>query len=350
VSVRAFRLLAWSAVLATAAALAAPAMLPSGDDGVHVPAADRRTPDQTFLTFPEWFLVFSPAEYAEMLEDDRSSDAFPFFGHVAQFWNAYARVIGATRAYPFNGEYHTMIVVIGVSTTVEYGLKGAYETLFGRLSGLTAPPNATAEDRLAMEQARAYVDFIRIEPWYKFDFVAPLKRLWTQVPWTGPHLWRKWERRYLLTSEWMVKAAYAALIRRATGSTFEAPKPTTLAVVRGLPDTDDGLPGMQALRQEGAQALVSLPRYQPFTEDAIALAKQGIDFDEIAGNRGTILVSLVVPVSREVDPRAPVLIRQPIATRPGSERRVLQVPVSRLADTLREHAAAGDAIEHVFDY
>ena len=28
------------------------------------PVEDRRPPDQTFLTYPEWFLVFSPAEYA----------------------------------------------------------------------------------------------------------------------------------------------------------------------------------------------------------------------------------------------------------------------------------------------
>jgi len=347
--VRALRIVALSAWLATAAfATTAPT---HGDRGLHVPAAERRTPDQTFLTFPEWFLVFSPAEYADMLRDGQPADAFPFFGHVAQFWKAYARVIGATRGYPFNGEYHTMIVVIGVSTTVEYGLKGAYETLFGRLSGLAAAPNATPEDRLATEQARAYVDFIRIEPWYKFDFVAPLKRLWTQVPWTGPHLLRKWERRYLLTSEWMVKAAYAALIRKATSSAFEAPKPTTLAVVEDLsPDAIVGLPEARRLQQRGTQSLLSLPRYQPFTDDAIALAKRGANFDEVAGNRGTILVSLVVPASREADPWAPILIRQPIVTRPGFERRVLQVPVPRLADTLRAHAAAGDAIEHVFDY
>ncbi|MFT3897872.1 MAG: hypothetical protein QM719_09280 [Thermomonas sp.] len=346
---RGLRIALLSALLATTVAFATTAS--TSDSAVlHVAAADQRTPDQTFLTFPEWFLVFSPAEYADMLRDDQPADAFPFFGHVAQFWKAYARVIGATRAYPFNGEYHTMIVVIGVSTTVEYAIKGAYETLFGRLSALTASPNATPEDRLATEQARAYVDFIRIEPWYKFDFVAPLKRLWTEVPWTGPHLLRKWERRYLLTSEWMVKAAYAALIKRATGSTFDAPKPTTLAVVHGLADVGNGLPDMQVLKHGDKLSLLSLPRYQPFTDHAIALAKQGIDFDEIAGNHGTILVSLIVPTSREVDPRAPILIRQPIVTRPGFERRVLQVPVPRLADTLRMHASAGDAIEHVFDY
>lgn len=319
--------------------------------GLHVPAPDRRTPDQTFLTFPEWFLVFSPAEYADALHADQPAADFPFFGHIGQFWKAYAQIIRATRGYPFNGEYHTMIVVIGVSTTVEYGLKGTYETLIGRLSALTAAPNATPEDLLATELARAYVDFIRIEPWYKFDFVAPLKRLWTQTPWTGPHLLRKWERRYLLTSEWLVKATYAALIKSASATTFEAPKPTTLAVVHGLhARTNDCLPGIQVLKEQGTQSLLSLARYQPFTEQAIALSKCGVDFEEIAGNRGTILVSLVVPVSREVDTRAPILIRQQIATRPRFERRVLQIQVPLLADALRTHAGAGDAIEHVFDY
>ena len=337
-----------SALLAAAAAFAS---VPASDGGgLHVPEADRRTPDQTFLTFPEWFLVFSPAEYADMLRDGQPADAFPFLGHVGQFWRAYARVIDATRGFSFNGEYHVMILVIGSSTTIEYGIKGAYETLVGRLSGLTAAPNATPEDRLATEQAQAYVDFIRIEPWYKFDFTTPLKRLWTELPWTGPHLLRKWERRYLLTSEWLVKAGYAALIRRATGSTFDAPRPTTLAVVHGFGAGTGGLPGTEVLRREGAQALLSLPRYQPFTDHAVALAKHGADFDEIAGNRGTILVSLVVPASRAVDADAPVLIRQPIATRPGFERRVLQVEVAQLSALLRARAAAGDPIEHVFDY
>lgn len=349
---RAFRFLAaLSALLATTALFAKDVSPANEDASLHVPAPDERTPDQTFLTFPEWFLVFSPAEYADALRADQPADAFPFFRHIGQFWKAYARIIRTTREYPFNGEYHTMIVVIGVSTTVEYGLKGAYETLVGRLSRLTAAPNATPEDALATAQARAYVDFIRIEPWYKFDFVAPLRQLWTQVPWTGPHLLRKWERRYLLTTEWLVKATYAEVIKLATGSTFDAPKPTTLAVVLGLPaETSDCLPTMQRLQQHGTQSLLSLPRYQLFTQQAIALAKCGAAFEEIAGNRGTILVSVVVPVSREPEVLAPILIRQPITTRPRFERRVLQVQVPRLADELRAHEDAGDTIEHVFDY
>ena len=109
---------------------------------VRVPEADRRGEGQTYLTFPEWSLVFSPDEFADSLEAKGTPSAFPWFAHVRQFWSAYGRVWDATQQYPFNGEYHTMIGVIGTSTTVEYGIRGAYETLVGRLTELASTPGA----------------------------------------------------------------------------------------------------------------------------------------------------------------------------------------------------------------
>ena len=329
---------------------AASATPTAGAEGLRVPEEHRRTPDQTYLTFPEWFLVFSPDENAELLEANRPPSLFPYFGHVRQFWSAYRQVIDATKAYPFNGEYHTMIGVIGVSTTVEYGLKGAYETLVGRLTELTSKPNATAEDRLATQQARAYVEFVRVRPWYEFDFMRGLKALWTDTPLWGPDPLRKWERRYLLTSEWLVKAAYGAALEKAAHSTYAIPKITTYAVLDGPAEAmpEAGVPAPE--QRAGQQALVALPRYQGFTTAAIALARRGTGFVDIAGNTDVILASVVVPATQPEPPGMRVLIRQPILTRPGNERRVFAVPVARLGPWLAEHEASGDRIEHVFDY
>jgi hypothetical protein len=315
-----------------------------------VPEEHHRTADQTYLTFPEWFLVFSPDEDAELLEADRPPSEFPFFGHVRQFWGAYGQVIDATRKYPFNGEYHTMINVIGVSTTVEYGLKGAYETLVGRLTEFASAPNATPEDRLATRQARDYVEFVRVRPWYEFDFVKPLRELWTDTPLSGPGLVRKWERRYILTSEWAVKAAYGWALGKATHASFEVPKVTTWTLLDGPVHAapEAGVPEPAA--REGTRALVALPRYQGFTTAAIALARDGVGFVDIAGNRGVVLASVVVPVAQPEPAGMQVLIRQPILTRRDRERRVYEVPVDRLGPWLAEHAASGDRIEHVFDY
>src|SRR3984957_6472625 len=177
----------------------------SGNSAEHAVAApvDRRGEEQTFLTFPEWFLVFSPAEYAEFVRT-HYPDEFCFWGHIGQLWSSYGQVIHQTRVRdePTNWGYHVMIMVIGVSTSVEYTIRSAYEQLIGRVSALLG--GRTAEDDFAAQVAREYVDFIRVRPWYEFDFTARLKRLWTQSL-LGPHPFRKLERRYALTTEYLVK-------------------------------------------------------------------------------------------------------------------------------------------------
>jgi hypothetical protein len=337
-------------VLATGIAGAAEAPMPA--DPLATPPAERRGGDQTYLTYPEWFLVFSPAEYADMLQDGQSPARFPFFAHIGQFWQAYGRVIDAVRGrWAFNGEYHTMIAVIGASTTVEYALKGTYETLVGRIAELGAPPLSTPEDRLAAKLAREYVEFIRVRPWYEFDFRTPLKTLWRATPATGPHLLRKWERRYLLTSEWVAKAGYAWVIGKATHSAFDVAGSTTATVIERYPaKVAPSLPDARVVARAGDAARVELPRYQAFTPYATTIAQSGGVFREIAGNRGDVLVSVRMPMSAPAPAGTRLLFRQPVLTRPGYERRVLVTSVRGLAPLLADRAAAGDDVEHVFDY
>ena len=292
---------------------------------VTTPAEHVRPADQTFLTYPEWFLVFSPAEYATFTRAHDPSE-FPFLGHIKQFWESYHAVWRATRGkYPFNGGYHLMIMVIGTSTTAEYALRSAYETVIGRLAEETRRHGPTQEDVLASRVAQEYVDFIRVEPWYEFDFVDRLRQLWTTTDLWGRDPIRKWERKYALTSEYGVKAIYGWMIKKATKATYEEPLPVTVVIDdRGVART--------------------LPRYEAFMKEAAALAKQGVEFREIAGNRGDILLSVIVPASTRGDH---VILRQPILTEPGRERLLISVPVAQLAPTLRRYEGS---LEHVFDF
>ena len=56
------------------------------------------------------------------------------------------------------------------------------------------------------------------------------------------------------------------------------------------------LPRLRVLERfpDGA-ALVTLPRYDDFKDHAAAVARRGATFVEIAGNRGPILVTALVP-------------------------------------------------------
>jgi hypothetical protein len=327
-------------------------VLASDNNAGHVIAApaDRRGEEQTFVTFPEWFLVFSPAEYAEFVRT-HNPDEFCFWGHIGQLWSSYGQVIHQTRARrePINWGYHVMIMVIGVSTTAEYAIRSAYEQLIGRVSGLSG--GRTAEDDFGAQVAQEYVDFIRVRPWYEFDFMTRLERLWTQTSLSGPHPVRKLERRYALTTEYLVKAVYGKIIEKATHTAYEKPILTTSVVVEPWPACERVPPDVALVSQlKEDEALLSLPRYQDFMAPAMALANCGAEFKEIAGNRSVILVSAVGPLGQAQPLDTEVMIRQPIITQAGKEREVLVIPVAKLASVLRGLHAQGLTLEHVFDY
>jgi len=253
--------------------------------------------------------------------------------------------------YPYNGEYHTMIVVIGVSTTGEYALKSAWETVFGRMTEATRLHGMTEEDRFAARMAQDYVDFIRIEPWYKYDFLAQLKRLWTETGFLGHDQLRKWERKYFLTTEIAAKAAYGWVIKKATQASFEQPIPQTAIVVDRLPEASMArLPELKVLKTlENGSVLALVPRYEAFMHHAATLAKDGVCFQEIAGNRSEILVTALVPTAWQPG-NTSVLFSQPILTGPETKRIALKVPVADLSSTLRTLESPSCRLEHVFDY
>jgi hypothetical protein len=318
---------------------------------IAAPPADRRGEEQTFLTFPEWFLVFSPAEYAAFVRQ-HTPDKFCFWGHIGQFWHGYAAVIDQTRARgePTNWGYHVMIVVIGVSTTVEYAIRSAYETVVGRITAILGH-SRTAEDDYAAQVAQEYVDFIRYKPWYEFDFWRRLRGLWAKTDLLGPNALRKWERKYALTTEYAVKAAYGWLIGKATHTAYDTPIESTSVLVDRWQTCAETPTGVSVINKASeSQALLALPRYEGFGVPAVALAHCGAQFQEIAGNRSVIVVSVQGPEGETAPAATEIMLRQRIITQPGRERLVLIVPVAGLAAALNGFAGDRMTLEHIFDY
>lgn len=312
----------------------------------------RRSVEQTFLTFPEWFLVHSPAEYARYVRQ-HPAHGFPFLGHVGQIWTSYAAVTGEqVRAkYPGNAGYHVMIGVIGGSTTVEYGLRSLYENTLGRISWATASA-LTPEDEYGARVAQDYVDFIRKEPWYLYDFGARLKGLWADTPLFGSNMLRKLERRYALTTEYLIKAAYGQLIKLGTRAAYEPALMTTQVVANHEPYDLAEQPGVKLLRVlDDGRAVLELPRYYDFRLAATRLALQDVQLQDIAGNRDVILVTVLARGNATAaPPDSRVLFEQPILTEAGRQRVALVLPVAALSRYLVEAPRQGVEVEHVYDY
>lgn len=223
-----------------------------------------------------------------------------------------------------------MIRVIGSSATVEYMFKDWYETVVGRVTdpGVVA----TAEDRFNATYMQHYVDFIKDRPWYEFDFQKEWAALCRDNDLFGTHFLRKIERRYLLSSELLVKMAYGKLIGLGTQQIYEEALPTTAVIL----DKD---------------SLAYLPRYDQFAATASKLAVEGHEFYEIAGNTSAILLTVLVPAGyeRSFAPAKTIFI-QKLPAAGKVKRLALAVPVSRLSEVLRTCATEKITVEHVFDY
>jgi hypothetical protein len=284
----------------------------------------------------------------------RPSHDFPFLEQIGQLWSSYTVVTREQMRdhYPLNPGYHVMIWVIASSTTVEYALRSLYENTIGRASWLLDGEQLTDEDRYGARTAQDYVDFIRQQPWYLFDFGARLRMLWSDVPMWGPGLVRKWERRYALTTEYAIKAAYGKLIEKATRAAYTPALMTTDVVVDHLPDgwTPDAHIRLLARLPDG-RALLALPRYFDFRLAATSLAQQGSHFVDIAGNTSEILVTVWMKDDGRSPPELGRVLFEQSLTAPAHTRRVaVLVPVNRLSDFLTKAASFGLVTEHVYDY
>ncbi|SCW77393.1 hypothetical protein [Mucilaginibacter sp. NFR10] len=315
------------------------------------PQAAVRPPDQTFLTYPEWFLVFSPAEQADYFKT-HTSTTFPYLKHVDQMWGGYGVMYDQIKGnFPFNTGYHVMIWVIAGSTTVEYGIKSFYETVIGRVTDISPNEEMTAEDKFNADYEYSYVKFIEALPWYEYDFNHQLKMLWSSTSFSGPHLLRKLERRYYLTTELLVKSGYGWLIGLGTKSAYETASLQTAVVMDRLPtglDTTGFMHNIKVL--PNGMVLANLPRYAEFNTAVNKLAENGVGFTEIAANKSAIMLTVLTDRPLNVTGNYKILFTQPIFTKPGLSRVAIVTTVGNLSSLVRTLKLKGVTIEHIYDY
>jgi hypothetical protein len=315
-----------------------------------------RKASNAYLSVPEWFIVYISDDYAFAIAQTAPS-AFAYGAYLADYWRLYGRLAALIEnAYPPDSEYHTMVRVIGVSTTVEFGLKAVYEDtvghLFERISGY-----ATPEDAYAARVARDYVTFIRLRPWYEFEFRKALVDIWTTLPNGGESLMRKYERRAILSAEYTVKWGYAALIEWATHEAFGVADIDTYVRLSGDPDkiakADERIRILAAGASANAETTAIIPRYQPFTDIAPKVALNGGVFRSIAG-QAFVTVGVLAPDGFRVTSGATVLASTPVhidpPTSPRRHRLLYWVAAEKLGNFLSETAKAGGMLEHIYDF
>lgn len=310
-----------------------------------------RPEKNTYLTFPDWFVVYNTQEYGKFIGEKKPS-AFPYFSSIGQFWGGYCRMYGITKNnYPFNIRDHVSKAVTGVSFSIEHILKGVWENTFGRISELTNSGEPTQEDIYAAKTAIEYGNFISTRPWFQFSYGQKFTGLWKTTDLWGDHAFRKWERKIFLSIEYAIKTVYGGVIRIGTHSVYEIADTEIHAYVENTPLTIFKNVQIKKVTDMGNRSfIITLPNHQGFTDTIPFLAKQKIKFVDIAGN-DEILLTAIAPRDWKYNlASGKLLFAMDMITNPETKRITIQSPTLLLSEILNEMSAKGIRFEHTYDY
>lgn len=311
-----------------------------------------RPESKTYLTLPEWYIVYSTDEYGAFLQEHRAG-SFPHFKAVGQYWQSYAEVCREIKGrYPFNGDSQFTLAFIGISFTAENMLKGAYEGTIGRFTEWISSDTPTEEEMYAARIAQEYGAFMHETPWYFFPFKETLQGLWSETSLWGPDPIRKWERKLALTLEYGGKILFAGFTNLGAQATYGGADVEKIhAVVEGAtPDmTSENLEIKQQI--DGGHQLIYVTRFEYFSVNAPGWVDRGMRFVEIAGN-DEILFTVLGPQDAEYNFQyGNHLFDLPILTQAGRTRAAIKVPVADMHLFLQELKGRPDIqFEHFYDY
>jgi hypothetical protein len=308
------------------------------------PGQQRREAN-TYLTYPEWHIVYAYDGLAEVLKTSDEHD----FDYISSVWGFWKSTCALTRVADAHGgaasDTRLMIYTIGVSFTLEMGLKAAYEETVGRIFAAIRGPEKTAQDSVATAMAVDYSGFLRQTPWYRYDFERQVEALWA-APIT--ETWRGWERRIALGAEWKAKTFYARAIAAGVAATSEA-KLAIHSVVAGI-DTPslEAIGDVKVVAETGDGVLIETPRYARFTQILSEIAAAGGTIREIAGN-DDVMVAVILPPGEDYVGPGEVIARLPRDSF-SSERVLVDTKVADLARLIIARPPGDPGLEHVFDY
>ncbi|MFB3387246.1 FAD-binding protein [Flavobacterium sp. LAR06] len=310
-----------------------------------------RAEEQTVLTVPEWYLVYNPKEYADYLGSGKNPSDFPFYKSIDEYWKLYDRSIKLTsKAYPENGEYKTMLQVIGVSMTMEYGLKIIYENTTGRFFSWFTEDKISKQEEIIIEAQKAYSDFVYQTAWYEFEFLPWVKKVWSASDNSDCSTLRKWERTMLFTVEFSFKAFYSKLIEWGAKSSYETPSNVIYLIVSDTDSIKESKDLKIIKRGIGHKMIIAVTRWAIFTTEMKKLSNQDVKIYEISGN-DEIAVSVIMSKSKNLNlDGVKLLYQSQIVTDDSLKRNAYLMPVEKLLPFIKEAKSENLTVEHVYDY
>ncbi|MBU6456494.1 MAG: hypothetical protein KGQ48_03015 [Bradyrhizobium sp.] len=328
-----------------------PAAYPSTGFGITDPGYARAEGD-SFLTYPEWYIVYAYSDLAGVTRT-ASESSFDYFGSISGFWSS---LCGARRstssARPPTQDQMITDYIIGSSFTAEMAVQGLYERTIGALTVAVRGATRTREDDFNLALLDDYAKFLEQTPWYRYPFAHKLSALWRDVPFELSL--RSVERRLSLSLQYGIKSIYAKGIEVLAGlspADLEIGSVVLAPSAQALPE-DARIRSVREIRAaDGREGVLMItPRYREFTSIIREVGAKGLSFAEIAGNTRILTTILVPPGNLPSTSGAKPIFETDVQSMPGWRRVGYDTQVSAVAALPAAVEAHGAKFEHAYDY
>jgi hypothetical protein len=310
-------------------------------------AGYRRAEGDSYLTYPEWYIVHAYADLAGVTRQS-SESGYDYLDAITTFWSSLCRATEtARRTGPVTLDQRVTNYIIGVSFSLEMAVQGVYERTIGALTAWLRGEKKTPEDAFNQRFLDEYATFLEQVPWYQYPFKQELKRFWRETPWVPGSRVRSTERRVALSLEYGLKAVYAVGIGALAG--YSPADLTIMSVIR--PSAAPAVKDVTTIRAlDDGMVLVRTPRYRAYTKILREWAKNGSAVVEIAGNR-RILTTVLAPSGRALEaPGGTRIFTIPLQSKPGWERIGFDTDVAMITRQIVAVERQGATFEHAYDY
>ncbi len=321
-------------------------------DKIHseFPIYSSRKIEQTYLTLPEWYQVYSYNEFGDFLHGGGRQSDFPFLRSIKNFWSYYRVAIGESKDEKFNWQYNFVTWVIGANLTIEYFIKSVYENTIGTITQFIAG-SSTEADRFIANSWNNYAKKMYQTTWYHYPYFGDLKGIWKDTSIFNKQFVRNFERKIAFSISYLIKGTYAKIWLLVAVQKEDQ----TLSIVYAenrLVLEDNGVKILKELSDN--KYLIETERYAGFKEALIRLIAKDVRFIEIQGHNVIALSYLSNKKSepfldsKDVD----ILDKRKLFFEPNNytHRVTLRVKTQTLKEVIDTINLNGNKFEMIYDF
>ena len=314
------------------------------------PVYDSRKIEQTYLTLPEWYQVYSYNEFGDFLHSGGRQSDFPFLRSIKNFWSYYRLALNESKDEKFNWQYNFVTWVIGANLSAEYFIKSVYENTVGTITQFISGSNTEA-DRFIANSWNNYAKKMYQATWYHYPYFDDLKGMWTETSLFNKNFIRNFERKIAFSISYLIKGTYAK-IWLLTAAQKENQTFSIVYAKDKLALENEGVIILKELSDD--KYLIQTERYAGFKEVLLKLISKDVKFVEIQGHD---IIALSYLSNKELEPfsnsdGADILDKKKLFFEPNgyTHRVTLRAKTKNLTEVIDAINLNGNKFEMIYDF